>query len=65
LGTVAVSVAEETYLGLLIMTGLWAIISGACLVATVHASQRSASWFWASSFLAASLVAACYFGRLL
>jgi len=53
--------AEETYLGLLIMTVFWAIFSGAC----VHERQRTASWAWASSFLAASLVAAYYFGRML
>lgn len=60
-----VSAAEESYLGLLVMTGLWAIFSGACVVASAQARQRSASWLWASSFLAASLVAAYCFGRLL
>jgi len=64
-GTATVSGAEETYLGLLIMTIIWAIFSGACVVATAQARQRSASWFWASSFGAASLVAAYCFGRLL
>jgi hypothetical protein len=63
--TLAVSTAEEIYLGLLIMTGIWAIFSGACVVATAQARQRSASWFWASSFLTASLMAAYFFGRLL
>jgi uncharacterized membrane protein HdeD (DUF308 family) len=57
--------AEETYLGLLIMAGLWAIFSGACVVATAQARQRSAYRFWASSFGVASLVAAYCFGRLL
>ncbi len=65
MSTVALSAAEETYLGLFIMMGLWVIISGACVVATAHARQRTASWFWVSSFLAASLVAAYCFGRLL
>lgn len=65
MSTVAVSAMEDIYLGLLIMAGLWAIFSGACVVATAQARQRSASWFWASSFLAASLVAAYCFGRLL
>lgn len=65
MGTATVSAAEETYLGLLVMSGLWAILSGACVVATAQARQRSASWFWASSFGAASLVAAYCFGRLL
>jgi len=62
---VEVSTAEETYLGLLIMTGIWAIFSGACVVATAQARERSASWLWLSSFLAASLVAAYCFGMLL
>jgi len=63
--TVAVSATEETLLGLLIIMGLWAIFSGVCVVATAQARERSASFFWAFSFLAASLVAACCFGRLL
>ena len=62
---VAISAAEETFLGLLIMTGIWALFSGACMVACAQARQHSASWFWVSSFLAASLVAAYCFGRLL
>jgi hypothetical protein len=65
MSAVAVSALEETYLGLLIMTGLWAIFSGACVVASAQARQRTASWFWATSFLAASLVAAYCFGTLL
>jgi hypothetical protein len=56
---------EETYVGLLIMAVLWAIFSGACVVATTHARQRRASWAWASSFVAASLFAAYFFGRML
>jgi len=57
---------EETYVGLLIMSVLWAIFSGACVAATTHArQQRKASWGWATSFVAASLVAAYFFGRLL
>jgi hypothetical protein len=59
MSTVTMTLAEETYLGLLIMAVFWAIFSGAC----VHERQRTASW--ASSFLAASLVAAYCFGRLL
>jgi hypothetical protein len=62
---VTVSAVEETYLGVLIVTGSWAIFSGARVVATAQARQRSASWLWASSFLAASLVAAYCCGRLL
>ena len=50
------TVAEETYVGLLIMAVLWAIFSGACVVATTHARERRASL--ASSFVAASPVAA-------
>ena len=57
--------AEETYLGLLVIAVFWALFSGACVVAYVHESQRTASWAWASSFLAASLVAAYCFGRML
>jgi hypothetical protein len=63
--TVAMSAAEETCLGLLVMAGLWAVFSGACVVASAHTRERRASWGWASSFLAASLVAAYCFGRLL
>ena len=65
MSTVAVSAAEETYLGLLIMTGFWAVFSGACVVASAQARERRASWGWASSFFAASLVGAYCFGRLL
>ncbi len=63
--TLAVSAAEEILLGLLVMTVLWAICSGACVVASAHAGERRASWGWASSFLAASLVGAYCFGRML
>jgi hypothetical protein len=59
-----VIVAEDTYVGLLIMAVLWAIFSGACVAATTHARQRRASWGRASSFVAVSLGAACCFGRL-
>jgi hypothetical protein len=56
---------EEFYLGLLVMTIFWALFSGACVEATSHAGQRTASGVWASSFGAASLVAAYSFGMLL
>ncbi len=65
MSSVALSVAEETYVGLLVMAVLWAIFSGACVVATAHARERRASWGWASSFSAASIAAAYCFGRLL
>jgi hypothetical protein len=56
---------EEFYIGLLVMTIFWALFSGACVVACSHAGQRTASGVWASSFGAASLVAAYSFGMLL
>ena len=59
------STQEEVYLGLLVMTILWALFSGACVVASSQAGQRTASGVWASSFGAASLVAAYCFGMLL
>ena len=59
------TVVGGTDVGLLIMAVLWAIFSGACLVAATHARERRSSWGWASSFVAASLVAAYCFGRLL
>ena len=59
------STQEEFYLGLLVMTIFWALFSGACVVATSHAGQRTAPGVWASSFGAASLVAAYCFGMLL
>ena len=65
MSTVALSAAEEIYLGLFVITFFWAIFSGACVVACVQARERRASWAWASSFLASSLVAAYCFGRLL
>ena len=60
-----VSSESETYLGLLILTIFWALFSGACVVACSQAGQRTASGVWASSFGAASLVAAYCFGMLL
>ena len=59
------TVEGDTHVGLLIMAVLWAIFSGACVVAATHARERRSSWGWASSFVAASLVAAYCFGRLL
>ena len=52
------STQEEFYLGVLVMTIFWALFSGACAVASSQAAQRTASGVWASSFGAASLVAA-------
>ena len=43
MSSVLVIVAEETYVGLLIIAALRAIFSGACIVATTHARQRRAS----------------------
>jgi hypothetical protein len=59
------STQEEFYLGLLVLAILWVLFSGACVVATTHAGQRTAAGVWASSFGAASLVAAYSFGMLL
>jgi hypothetical protein len=59
------STQEEFYLGLLVMTIFWALFSGACVVACSQSGQRTASGVWASSFGAASLVAAYCFGMLL
>ncbi len=64
MSTVAVRAAEETCLGLLVIAIFWALFSGACVVACLHARERLASWLWASSFGAASLVAAYCFGKL-
>jgi hypothetical protein len=59
------STQEEFYLGVLVMTIFWALFSGACVEATSHAGQRTALGVWASSFGAASLVAAYSFEMLL
>jgi hypothetical protein len=56
---------EEFYVGLLVMMTLWAWFSGACVVACSQARQRTASGIWATSYGAASLVAAYCFGMLL
>jgi hypothetical protein len=63
--TVALSAAEEIWLALFVMIFFWALFSGACVVASVQARQRTASWVRASSLLASSLVVAYCFGRLL
>jgi hypothetical protein len=65
MSSVALSSSEETYLGIFVIAFCWALFSGACVVATAHARERSATWTWASSFLASSLVAAYCFGKLL
>lgn len=59
----AMSAEEEAHLGLLFMSVFWAILSGGCVVACVYERERTASW--TSSFLAASMIAAYCFGRLL
>jgi hypothetical protein len=59
------STQEEVYLGLLVITIFWALFSGACVVVSSQAGQRTASGVWASSFGATSLVAAYCFGMLL
>jgi hypothetical protein len=56
---------QETYVGLFIMAGVWALLSGAVVVLSIReASQRSA-WRWAASLAVASLVAAYCLWRLL
>jgi hypothetical protein len=57
---------EETYLGLLIFASFRAFVS-ASVVGTIGPEWRwrMAAWVWAASFAASSLVAACYFWRLL
>jgi hypothetical protein len=69
LGVVASAVKreDETYLGLLIIASFWALISGAVVAVGLQHEEQSprAAWFWAASFVAASLVAVYCFGRLL
>ena len=56
---------SDTWVGLLIFAASWALFSGACVVASTHAWELRAAWFWATSFGTTSLAAAYCFGRLL
>ena len=56
---------SETYLGLLIMAAFWALLSGAVVAVSEHEVPRRGALGWLASFVAASLVAAFFFGMLL
>jgi hypothetical protein len=60
-----VSSESETYLGLLIIAAFWAFFSGAVVAVHEREGSRNAALGWVASFVAASLVAAFYFGMLL
>jgi hypothetical protein len=59
------SYESDTYLGLLIMTALWAFFSGAVVAVSQREASRRAALGWIASFVAASLAAAFCFGMLL
>jgi hypothetical protein len=63
---VIVSSEADTYLGLLIVTILWAFFSGAVVAVSEHdgSSQKSAAR-WAASFVVASVVGAYFLWMLL
>lgn len=58
--------AERTvYAGVLTAAAFWAVLSAVLLVGTPHEGDRGAAWFYASTFVGASLVAAWCFWELL
>ena len=63
--TAMVSSESETYLGLLIMAAFWALFSGAIVAVSEHEVSRRGAVGWVASFVAATLVAAFFFGMLL
>ena len=56
---------EAHYLAVLTFAVIWSVLSAAMLIGSAHEQNRSSAWFWAASFLASSLGAAYFFGRLL
>ena len=49
---------------ILALSLLWAVLSALVLVASVEAGVRKDAWFWALSFVVASVVAAVVFWKL-
>ncbi len=57
---------EDILLGWFVFTAFWAFMSTVALATMVYEERsRWAAWFWAASFVACSLTAAYFFGRLL
>ncbi len=50
---------------MLTFTVMWNALSAAMLIGSAHEENRGSAWFWAASFVAASLGAAYCFGKLL
>ena len=49
---------------ILVLSLLWAVISALVLVASVREESREAAWVWAFYFVAASVIAAVFFWKL-
>ncbi len=59
------SESEAWYLAVLTFAAFWAAVSAALLIGSAHGGKRGAAWFWAAAFVASSLFAAYFFGRLI
>ncbi len=59
------SSARVVYAGLLVVAAFWAVMSAIFLLGSPYEDDRFWAWFWASSFVAASLATAWCFWQLL
>lgn len=53
------------YGGLLVAATFWSVLSAVLLLSAPHEGDRSAAWFWAAVYAAASIAAALCFWELL
>jgi hypothetical protein len=60
-----VSEGEAYYLAVLTFTVMWSALSAAMLIGSAYEENKGSAWFWAASFVAASLGAAYCFWELL
>jgi hypothetical protein len=56
---------DELFLGLFIIAAFWALFSGAVVLLSIHIMAQRSAWRWATSLVAAALVMAYCFWKLL
>ena len=56
---------EAHYLTVLTFGVLWSVLSATKLTISAREGNKGGAWFWSASFVASSLGAAYFFGRLL
>jgi potassium/hydrogen antiporter len=56
---------DDIFLGLFIFAAIWALLSGAVVLLSIHEMAQRSAWRWATSLVVASLVMAYCFWKLI